>query len=90
MKITVGAAEITLSEEYTEYLDLMCAAVVKPGEPPVESRAKMIEKILLDNYGSNIQQHAAVRPAKLAAHFKELETSAAAAIQNAIATAIIP
>lgn len=90
MKILIDNTEINLSAEYEEYLELMRQAVVKPGEPPVSSNVEMVKRILLDNYGSNIQQHAAVRPAKLAAHFKELETSAAAAIQNAIATAVLP
>ena len=84
MTITVDSITLNLSAEYAEYLDLMCSAVVKPGDPPIESLSKMVEKILLDNYASNIQQHATVRPKKVAEQFKSIELEAGTKIGNLI------
>lgn len=84
MKILVDNTEINLAPEYDEYLELMCAAVVKPGEPPIQSKAEMVKRVLLDNYAANIQQHAAVRPKKVAEKIKAVEAQAAAVFQAAV------
>jgi len=84
MQITIDNTPINLSPDYDEYIDLMCAAVVKPGDPPIESRAEMVKKILADNYSSNIQQHASVRPKAVAAQIKEVETLAAEAFKRSV------
>jgi len=87
MQITIDTTPITLSPDYDEYIDLMCAAVVKPGDPPIESRAEMVKKILADNYASNIQQHASVRPKSVASQIKEVEALAAEAFKRSVETA---
>jgi len=84
MLITVDGTEINLAPEYDEYLELMCAAVVKPGEPPIASKAEMVKRVLLDNYAANIQQHAAVRPKKVAEKIKAVEAQAVAVFQAAV------
>jgi len=84
MVVTVNGVEINLAPEYDEYIDLMCAAVVKPGDPPIASSAEMVKKILLDNYSLNIQQHAAVRPKKVAEKIKAVEAQAVAVFQAAV------
>tara|TARA_R110000868_G_scaffold123883_1_gene327774 strand:+ start:170 stop:439 length:270 start_codon:yes stop_codon:yes gene_type:complete len=84
MQITINNTPIALSDEYAEYIDLMRVAVVKPGEPPVESAVEMVKRILLDNYAANIQQHAAVRPKSVAEKIKAIESQALSTFQEAV------
>lgn len=88
MVITVDKAELVMSDDYAEYLQLMKAAVVKPGEPPIASDAEMVKKILLDNYAAVIQQHAAVRPKAVADQIKAVEAQAAAVFAQAVEKAV--
>lgn len=84
MKLSVNGTELNLSPEYEEYLNLMCTAVVPPDTPPIESLPKMVEKILLDNYSINIQQHPQVRPKSVAEKFKEIELEAGLKVSGLI------
>lgn len=88
MIVTVNGFEINLAPEYDEYVALMCAAVVKPGDPPIASAHEMVKKILLDNYSSNIQQYAAVRPKAVAEKIKAVEAAAAAVFAQAVEKAV--
>ena len=82
MVITVNGTPIKVSADYEEYLELMCKAVVKPGEDPVPNTTLMLESILRDNYTSNIKQHAAVRPRRVAEKIKAIEAQAMAVIEE--------
>lgn len=88
MIVTVNGVDINLAPEYEEYLALMQQAVVKPGEAPVSSPAEMVARILRDNYSSNIQQHAAVRPKSVAEKIKAIEAAAADVFKEATEKAI--
>ena len=88
MVIKVNDIDLAISPDYEEYLQLMKAAVVKPGEPPIASDAEMVKKILLDNYAAVIQQHAAVRPKSVAEQIKAVEAQAAAVFAQAVEKAV--
>ena len=88
MKILIDNTEINLAPEYSEYLELMRNAVVKPGEPPVPSNAEMVKRILQDNYSANIQQNAIVRPKSVAEKIKALESAAVSVFKEATEKAI--
>lgn len=88
MVITVDEVELVMSPEYDEYIALMQAAVVKPGEPPISSALEMVKRILLDNYSANIQQHAAVRPKAVAEKIRLVEKQAAAVFAEAAEKAV--
>lgn len=88
MTITVDKTPITLSEDFAEYISLMRKAVVKPEDPPVESDAEMIKKILLDNFEVNIKQHPSVRPAAIAEKIKLIELQANEVFTQAVAQAV--
>lgn len=82
MVITVNGTPIKVSDDYDEYLVLMCKAVVKPGEDPVPNTTLMLEAIIRENYTANIKQHAAVRPRRLAEKIKAIEAQAMAVIEE--------
>jgi len=75
MLITLDSTTIPVPEHYEEYLELLAAASVKPGEP-VPSKETVLQRILADNYSAHIRQYPSVRPAKIAEKIKALEDEA--------------